>query len=96
MKTGALLAVGLAVTAACTPVYESYTRIEAIEFCQQKAREAAGPTGEATVGVNSRTGPNFGLSINLSDDYLRGRDPAQVYEQCMTNLAARGQISEGS
>ena len=89
------LVVPIVIVAACTPTLEMMTRNEAISFCQNEAREAAGPTGTASVGVNSVSGPSFGLSLNFSDAYLRGLSPEQVFENCMSELAANGQIVEG-
>lgn len=82
--------------AACAPNLPMYSRADAIDYCQEQARQAAGPTGSVTIGANSSSGPFLGAQINLSDAYLRGLDPAVVYENCMNQLAANGQISEGS
>jgi hypothetical protein len=57
--------------------------------CEQRARAAQGPTGSVTLGVNSNTGPYAGAEIGLSSDFLAGRDPIAVYEQCV--LARTGQ-----
>jgi len=81
--------------AACTTIPQSMTRTEAIALCQEKAREAAGPTGKATVGANSNTGPFFGLQLSFSDAFIRGLNPDVVFENCMNDLAAKGVISEG-
>lgn len=94
-RFGLLIVSGAFVLSACTPVLDTMTRTEAINMCQEKARGATQPTGQATVGVNTITGPSFGLSLNFSDAYIRGLDPAVVYEECMTELAANGQIVEG-
>lgn len=88
--TGPLLAIS-----ACTTTLQTMTRAEAISLCQEKANNASSPTYNATIGVNSNTGAFGGLSISLSDAYLRGLDPEVVYESCMNDLAANGQIAEG-
>ncbi len=88
--TGAAL-----VISACTTTLETMTRSDAIVLCQGKASDASGPTYGATVGANSNTGFFGGLSISLSDAYIRGLDPAAVFEHCMNELAANGQIVEG-
>lgn len=78
---------------ACTPVYETMSRGEAIAYCQDEAAEAAQVvSGDASVGINSRTGPSFGLGIGIN---LTPRPSAQTYEACMAELAANGQIVEG-
>lgn len=50
--------------------------------CSEQAREAAGPTGRVTIGTNSQTGAYIGGEIGLSGDYLSGRAPQEVYEDC--------------
>lgn len=55
----------------------------AAEVCEQRAREAQAPTGNVTVGANSRTGGFGGVSIGVTSDYLMGRNPLQVYEDCV-------------
>ena len=51
--------------------------------CEDRARAAQGPTGEITVGTNSRTGGFFEGSIGVSSDFLRGADPLAVHESCV-------------
>lgn len=67
--------------AACAPQPVSPER--AAELCEERARAAQGPTGRVTVGANSNDGPFAGAQIGLSADYLAGRDPAEVYEECV-------------
>ncbi|MCF2906597.1 hypothetical protein L0666_16505 [Octadecabacter sp. CECT 8868] len=55
----------------------------AAEICEEKARAAQGPTGSASVGANSETGAYSGLEISLSSDFLAGRDPNDVYAECI-------------
>jgi hypothetical protein len=73
-----LLALG---GAACQPV--PLTPEEAARVCEQRARDAQGPTGEVAVGASSGDGPFLGLEIGLSSDYLSGRDPFEVYDSCV-------------
>jgi len=51
--------------------------------CEDRARAAQGPTGSVTLGTNSRSGPFARTEIILSSDFLAGRDPMAVYEQCV-------------
>jgi len=51
--------------------------------CEDRARAAQGPTGSVTLGTNSRSGPFARTEITLSSDFLAGRDPMAVYEQCV-------------
>ena len=71
----------LLVLSACTPVPVSPER--AAEICEDKARAAQGPTGSVTVGTNSRTGGFGGVEIGVTSDFFAGRDPLEVYAQCI-------------
>lgn len=51
--------------------------------CEQRARDAQAPTGALTLGTNSRSGGFVEGSVGLTSDFLRGRDPVQVYEECV-------------
>ncbi|WP_281984571.1 hypothetical protein [Thalassorhabdomicrobium marinisediminis] len=75
------LSVLLAGLAACTPA--PVTPEQAAELCEDRARAAQGPTGSVSVGVNSNSGPSAGLAVGLSSDFIRGRDPVEVYESCV-------------
>ena len=74
-------AVLLLVLAACTPV--PVTPERAAEICEEKARAAQGPTGRVTVGTNSNSGGFGGVEIGVSSDFIAGRDPLEVYNQCI-------------
>jgi hypothetical protein len=74
----ALLVVALA---GCTPRPVDPER--AAQQCEERARAAQGPTGSMTVGINSRSGPSVGASVGLTSDFLAGRDPMQVYVDCV-------------
>mgnify|MGYP001036495993 CR=1 FL=1 len=80
--------------AACTPTLETMTHADAVAMCQAQADEAAQVvSGTASAGVNSATGPTFGLGLSLN---LTPRPRAQTFEACMNDLAANGQIVEGT
>lgn len=96
MYKGVIMAAGLAVLSACTTMGPQFTRAAAIEHCQEKTRQAVGPTGEVSIGANSQTGFGWGARINIPITGTRGMTPEQYYNNCMDNLAANGQISEGS
>ncbi|MEL6959239.1 MAG: hypothetical protein AAGL89_09850 [Pseudomonadota bacterium] len=72
-----LFAVGLS---ACTPT--PTTPEQAALECEERARAAQSPTGSVTVGTGSDGG--FGrVEIGVSADLLAGRDPVEVYEECV-------------
>ena len=78
-KGVALALVGL--VAACGPI----TMAEAERQCFDRARLAQKPRGEAVIGVTSDRGVVGGLSLEISSDYVQGRDPAVVYETCVVS-----------
>lgn len=67
--------------AACAPTLLSPE--QAARVCEDQARAAQGPTGSVTIGANSNDGPFVGASIGVTSDFLTGRDPLEVYEQCV-------------
>lgn len=77
----ALAAVLVAGIAGCTP--QPMDPVRAARLCEERAQRAQGPTGNVTIGASSREGPFFGAAIGLSSDYLSGRDPVAVYEECV-------------
>lgn len=64
---------------ACGPISVQ----EAERQCFERARLAQQPRGEIAVGVGSNGRAAAGLELNVSSDYLMGRDPAAVYETCV-------------
>ncbi|PTX51038.1 hypothetical protein IQ03_01754 [Gemmobacter caeni] len=68
----------LALLAACGPV----SREAAERSCFRQAQLAAKPRGEIAMGATS-DGPVARMEIEVSSDYLAGRDPAQLYESCV-------------
>lgn len=69
----------LLLAAACGPM----TVQEAERQCFERARLAQQPRGEVSFGVNSNGKAAAGLEVEVSGDYLMGRDPAAVYETCV-------------
>ena len=50
-------------------------------ICQKKKNEAAKPTTNLSLATGSE-GPKYQIGITMSSDYLAGRDPNDVYNQC--------------
>lgn len=69
----------LLLLAACGPISPE----RAAEICEDRARDAQGPTGGVTIGTNSNTGPFVNAEIGLTTDFIRGADPLEVYEECV-------------
>lgn len=70
----------LAPLAACGPVSLQQAERE----CYDRARLAERPRGSAIIGASNR-GAVAGLQLDVSSDYLAGRDPAQVWQNCVYN-----------
>ena len=83
----AITSLGLALTA-CGPMSPE----RAADMCEDRARAAAGPTGEVGVGISSRDGVIGRLEIGVTSDYLRGRDPFEVYDSCVREKTGQGPI----
>ena len=77
-RTGFVLLTLLAL-AACGPIPVE----QAESICYNDARMATGPHGAVGFGVSSNGDTSAGLSIGISSDYLLGRDPDQVYANCV-------------
>ena len=69
----------LALLAGCGPM----TVAEAERQCFDRARLAQQPRGEVSVGMNSDGKAIGGLELEVSADYLMGRDPSAVFETCV-------------
>lgn len=72
---------------ACGPISPE----RAAEQCEERARAATGPTGKVGIGIGS-DGPDGFLEVGITSDYLRGRDPFVVYDQCVRQKTGQGPI----
>ena len=73
------LLVPLALLAACGPV----TVEQAERQCFERARLAAAPRGEVGFGVGSGGQVGANIELNLSSDFIAGRDPSAVFDACV-------------
>ena len=85
-----LLAPAALLLSACEPV--PVDPEEAALQCEARARAAQGPTGRVTVGASSDDGPFFGTEIGITGDYLAGRDPVDVYTDCVQDRTGAAPI----
>ncbi|PTE21007.1 hypothetical protein [Cereibacter changlensis] len=69
----------LLLLAACGPV----TQQQAERQCFERARLAQQPRGEVGVGASSDGGASARLRLNVSSDFLMGRDPSAVFDSCV-------------
>ncbi|MGO4907539.1 hypothetical protein ACEN2J_04315 [Pseudorhodobacter sp. W20_MBD10_FR17] len=65
--------------AACGPVSVAQAERE----CLARAYDASGPHGSVGVGVGSDGKGLAKVSLGISSDYIMGRDPSAVYDQCV-------------
>ncbi|MCG6884481.1 MAG: hypothetical protein LJE62_12075 [Silicimonas sp.] len=82
----ALLLAGLAL-AACGPMSPE----RAADVCEDRARAATGPTGEIGIGIGSN-GPGGYVEVGVTSDYIQGRDPYILYDQCVRQKSGQGPI----
>ena len=68
------------VVAACGPVSVELAEKQ----CLDRARLAAGPRGEIALGAGSN-GPVTAYRLEINSDFLRGRDPSQVFDTCVVS-----------
>lgn len=60
---------------------------EAERQCFERARMARAPTGQISVGAASDGRKAAGVELNVSSDFLLGKDPSAVYETCVMSKA---------
>ena len=65
---------------------------QAAQRCEERAQAAQGPDVGITIGASSDGGPFASASIGVSGDFLRGRDPLEVYESCVFELTGQPPI----
>ena len=87
MKKLMMIALSLGVVACGPPSPEA-----AADRCEERARAAQGPEVGVRMGVNSDGDAFGGVSLGLSVDALQGRDPLEVYEDCVINLTGQPPI----
>lgn len=71
--------------AACGPM----SLRQAEEVCFDRARLAKHPRGEAAIGVGSGGKVGGELDVTISSDWILGKDPAALYETCVTAKAGQ-------
>ncbi len=72
-----LIGIGAAL-AACGPVSVE----QAERYCLERARGTLHPRGTVEVG-GSTAGPVARVELDVSSDFLAGRDPSAVYQSCI-------------
>ncbi len=75
----------LLVVSACGPV----SLEQAEKACFDRARLAQHPRGSVGLGVNSNGQTSGLLDVQVSTDFLQGRDPSAVYDQCVVQKSGQ-------
>lgn len=78
----------LLILTACGPMSPE----RAADVCEERARAATGPTGHVGVAVNNKGKTTAGLSVGVTSDYLLGKDPYRVYDDCVRRKSGQGPI----
>ena len=78
--TGALL-----LLAACGPE----TVAQAERACLQQARLAERPRGVLELGIGSGGRRHAALDVEISSDFVLGRDPADVWQSCVVQRSGQ-------
>jgi hypothetical protein len=71
--------IALLLLSACGPVSLQQAERE----CFNRARLAQQPRGEVGVGIGSDGKVRSNIELNISSDYIQGRDPSAVFDQCV-------------
>ncbi len=77
----------LVLLAACGPVSPE----RAAKICEDRARAALGPTGNVGIGIGNN-GAGARVEIGVTSDFIRGRDPQIVYDECVRQKTGQGPI----
>ncbi len=76
---------GALLLSACGPIPLAQAEAE----CFERGRLAEQPRGTVRIGVNSDGSTYLGGEVGVSSDYLAGRDPSQVYDQCVVQRSGQ-------
>lgn len=74
-----LVPLALLLLAACGPI----PLAQAERQCVERARLAQQPRGEVSLGVGSGGRVAGGVELEITSDFLMGRDPSAVFETCV-------------
>ena len=79
----------VAVIPALTACAQTVSPERAYERCAERARLAAQPRGSIGLGAGSG-GASANFELTVTNDFLQGRDPQLVYENCFRDLTGSG------
>jgi hypothetical protein len=79
------LVLSLLLLSACGPM----TLQEAERQCFERARLAQQPRGEVAIGVGTGGRAVGAFEVEVTSDFIRGRDPVAVYETCVMSKSGQ-------
>lgn len=79
-RAALLILVSLSPLAACGPIPVD----QAERMCVEQANQALRPRGRVGFGVGTGGRAVGALDVTISSDFLLGRDPAQVFDSCVS------------
>ncbi len=82
MRSPAAILLLALLAAGCGP-QEPLSVERAMAICAEEARRATSPTGSVMIGVGSGGDVSAGVVVGVTPDYLVGRDPEEVYDNCV-------------
>ena len=77
-QAAAIILGGALLLTACGPISPE----RAARECEERAQKAKGVSGQVRVGAGTG-GVKTGIDLAVTTDFLRGRDPEEVYIQCV-------------
>lgn len=70
---------------ACGPISQQQAERE----CLAQARLAQQPRGSVAVGIGSDGRARSAIDVTISSDFIQGRDPSQVYDNCVVRRSGQ-------
>ncbi len=80
-----LLSLTVLALTACGPVSLQQAERE----CRSQARLAEQPRGNVALGIGSDGKAHVKGDVTVTSDFLQGRDPAQVYDNCVVRRSGQ-------
>jgi hypothetical protein len=74
----------LVLLAACGPISLPHAE----QQCFDEARLAKAPRGEVAIGAGTG-GARARVTLDITSDFLAGRDPSAVYDQCVVRRSGQ-------
>ena len=70
----------------CKSTYPTFNTKQIEKYLSKEKIEATKPTTNLSLATGSE-GPKYQIGITMSSDYIAGRDPNEVYKQCIMSFS---------